>query len=133
MKLLMSIIVLVAGGLVLACSGDSSEPAPAATATSAAGEATGGSGPVTLEITAEDIAFDQESLSVPANTQVTVNFENNDTGVPHDFGVSLPDVEPTDTCEGPCSGSITFDSGEAGAYTFQCRVHPEMTGEFIVE
>jgi plastocyanin len=87
---------------------------------------------VTLSISAQNIAFNRDTLTVPANTQVTVNFQNNDVSVPHDFGVSIPGVAHTATCSGPCSGSITFNSGAQGEYSFQCSVHPEMVGDFIV-
>jgi plastocyanin len=72
-------------------------------------------------------------MKVPANTLVTVNFQNDDTSVFHDFGVSLPGVGHTNTCSGPCLASTTFNSGLAGSYTFQCSLHPEMVGPFIVE
>ncbi len=70
---------------------------------------------------------------MPANTQVTVNFTNNDAAIPHDFGVSVPFVPHSETCFGPCSASITFDSGQAGGYSFQCSIHPEMVGSFLVQ
>ena len=87
---------------------------------------------MTLAIVATNLVFSRQSISVPANTQVTVNFTNNDTSVPHDFGVSIPFVPHTNTCNGPCTGSITFNSGPAGTYTFQCSVHADMVGPFIV-
>jgi plastocyanin len=102
---------------------------PSVPTTSPAGNA---GQPVTLSISAQNLAFSRSSISAPANTQVTVNFQNNDTNVPHDFGVSLPGVAHTATCNGPCSGSIAFNSGAPGAYTFQCSVHQEMVGDFTV-
>jgi hypothetical protein len=48
-------------------------------------------------------------MKVAANTLVTVNFQNNDTDVFHDFGVALPGVGHTQTCTGPCFGSTTFN------------------------
>ena len=69
---------------------------------------------------------------MPANTRVTVNFSNNDTGVDHDFGVSVPFVPHTATCAGPCTASISFESGPPGVYTFQCSIHAEMVGTFTV-
>ena len=87
---------------------------------------------MTLAIVATNLVFSRQSISVPANTQVTVNFTTNHTSVPHDFGVSIPFVPHTNTCNGPCTGSITFNSGPAGTYTFQCSVHADMVGPFIV-
>jgi len=90
------------------------------------------SGPVTIAVSAKNLAFDRTSITVPRNTSVTVNFTNNDALVAHDFGVSIPFVPHTETCAGPCQASISFNSGLPGAYTFQCSVHQEMVGTFIV-
>jgi plastocyanin len=90
------------------------------------------SGPVTIAISAQNLAFDRASISVPRNATVTVNFTNKDVLVAHDFGVSIPFVPHTATCNGPCEASITFSSGPPGAYTFQCSTHQEMVGTFTV-
>lgn len=90
------------------------------------------SGPVTIAVSARNLAFDRTSISVLRNATVTVNFTNNDALVAHDFGVSIPFVPHTATCNGPCQVSITFNSGPPGAYTFQCTIHPEMLGTFTV-
>ena len=109
----------------------SPEPSPtqsAPTATVAAGPQ-----PVTVNISAMNIVYSTAAISVPANTQVTVVFNNTDTSVPHDFGVTIPGVAHTDICNGPCTDSITFNSGSAATYQFQCSVHPEMLGTFTVQ
>ena len=90
------------------------------------------SGPVTIAVSARNLAFDRASISVPRNATVTVNFTNNDALVAHDFGASIPFVPHTETCTGPCQASITFESGPPGAYTFQCSIHAEMVGTFTV-
>jgi plastocyanin len=89
--------------------------------------------PVTVNISAANIAYSTTAISVPANTLVTIVFDNTDTGVPHDFGVSIPGTARTDICNGPCTDSITFNSGSAGTFEFQCSVHPEMRGSFTVQ
>jgi hypothetical protein len=91
------------------------------------------SGPVTIAVSALNLAFDRTSISVPRNATVTVNFTNNDVLVTHDFGVSIPFVPHTETCAGPCQASITFNSGPPAAYTFQCSVHADMVGSFTVQ
>jgi plastocyanin len=101
---------------------------PAPTATVAAGPQS-----MTINISAANIAFDRASISVPANTQVTVIFNNTDTGVPHDFGVTVPGAARTDICNGPCTDSTTFTSGDAATYQFNCSVHPQMQGTFTVQ
>jgi plastocyanin len=91
------------------------------------------SGPVAIAVSARNLAFDRTAISVPRNASITVNFSNQDVAVAHDFGVSIPFVPHTETCNGPCQASITFDSGPPGTYTFQCSIHPEMVGPFIVQ
>jgi plastocyanin len=90
-------------------------------------------GPVTIAVSARNLAFDRTSITVPRNTTVTVNFTNNDALVTHDFGVSIPFVPHTETCAGPCQASITFDSGAPATYTFQCSIHADMVGTFTVQ
>jgi hypothetical protein len=90
------------------------------------------SGPVIINISARNLLFDRRSITVPSNTLVTVNFTNNDTAVPHDFGVSIPQVPHTATCDGPCQASLTFNSGPPARHTFQCTIHVDMVGDFIV-
>ena len=87
----------------------------------------------TVAVTAVNFAFDKPSISVPRNTQVTVNFTNSDANAPHDFGVSIPGASRVAVCAGPCVGSVTFNSGAAaGSFVFNCNVHPTMTGTFAV-
>ena len=87
---------------------------------------------MTISVSAANLAFDRASISVPANTSITVNFTNNDVLVFHDFGVSIPFVPHTETCAGSCHATITFNSGSPGSYTFQCSTHVEMVGSFAV-
>jgi plastocyanin len=83
-----------------------------------------------LTIMASDQGFDRKSICVAAGATVTATLVNNETLVPHDFGVSIAGVPHTETCPGPCTRSITFVA-PAGEYTFQCSVHPEMVGSFV--
>jgi len=108
-------------------------PPPQPTPTPRPTQAPAGGGSLTLNVVAQNVAFDRSSITVPANTNITVNFRNNDVSVPHDFGVSIPGVPHSATCNGPCTASITFNSGPPGTYTFQCSVHPSMVGGFIVQ
>jgi plastocyanin len=88
--------------------------------------------PLALTIVARDMAFDGQTIAVPANVIVTVTLQNNDVDIAHDFGVSLLDVPHTETCFGPCEGSITFVAPR-GTYSFHCSVHAEMVGTLIAE
>jgi plastocyanin len=119
--------------VAVACGGDD-DNASAGTNGSAATQppAATTSAPTTVAVTASNFSFDKPSISVPRNTQVTVNFTNSDANTPHDFGVSVPGTSRVGICTGPCTGSITFSSGAPGAFVFNCNVHPTMTGTFTV-
>ena len=95
---------------------------------------------VTINLVAENIAFDKGTITVPAGAQVTLNFDNRDSGIPHNFAVytdanaSTP-VFVGDTITGPATITYTFTAPPApGTYFFRCDTHPtNMTGTFIVQ
>jgi plastocyanin len=94
----------------------------------------------TLEIAMiPTIQFDKAELTVQADGSVTVAADNTDTDIPHNFAVYTDEsaqdlIAKTETCDGPCEDSVTFDIPEPGEYFFQCDVHPDqMVGTFIVE
>jgi plastocyanin len=107
--------------------------APAGAPTAAPSDGGNGGETVTLTITASGIAFDTDTLEVPADTPFQIVFVNNDAGIPHN--VAIHEGSPT----GPAvwTGEIfngvetrTYDvpALPAGAYGFVCTVHPNMTG-----
>jgi plastocyanin len=158
MRIARSLVLLAALAFALAaCAGESTPgwtfaPTPVPTAAPAtqapasgepsapAGEATpapsdGGSGgqTVVIKISAQGIAFDTDTLEVPADTPFQIEFANNDAGIPHN--VAIHEGSPT----GPAvwTGEIfngvetrTYDvpALPAGTYGFVCTVHPNMTG-----
>jgi plastocyanin/mono/diheme cytochrome c family protein len=111
--------------------GGTATPAPSGAPSAAPSEAPGET--VTLKITASGIAFDTDTLEVPAGVPFKIEFTNNDAGIPHN--VAIHEGSPT----GPAvwTGEIfngvetrTYDvpALPAGAYGFVCTVHPNMTG-----
>ena len=113
--------------------GGTATPAPSGAPTAAPSDGGSGGETVTIKITASGIAFDTDSLEVPANTPFQIVFTNNDAGIPHN--VAIHEGSPT----GPAvwTGEIfngvetrTYDvpALPAGAYGFVCTVHPNMTG-----
>lgn len=99
----------------------------------------GGSQSVTIDLVAENTAFDTGTLTVPPGAEVTVNFDNRDT-VPHNLAVyETASAENAifvgEIFSGPAQMTYTFTAPEEpGTYFFRCDVHPQqMTGDFIVE
>jgi plastocyanin len=108
-------------------------PAPSGAPTTAPSDGGSGGATVQLTLTASGIAFDTDTLEVPADTPFQIVFTNNDAGIPHN--VAIHEGSPT----GPAvwTGEIfngvetrTYDvpALPAGAYGFVCTVHPNMTG-----
>ena len=92
-----------------------------------------------VNLTAENIAFDTDTITVPAGANVTVNFNNKDSGIPHNFAVYDSSLRSErifvgEIITGPATINYTFTApSEPGTYYFQCDVHPSMNGDFIVE
>lgn len=79
----------------------------------------------------ESIAYDTDSLEVPAGEDFCIEFTNNDT-VPHDVGVIETGFNGDDVQPGE---SITYviPAMDAGEYTFFCTLHPQaMVGDLNV-
>ncbi|MCE5338313.1 MAG: cupredoxin domain-containing protein [Methanomicrobiaceae archaeon] len=112
----------------------------AATVTTAATTAAAGGKTATVDLTAENIKFDMSTITVPAGAQVTVNFNNKDNGVPHNFAVytdssASQNIFKGDTITGPATTIYTLTAPTTpGTYFFRCDVHPQqMTGSFVVQ
>ena len=137
---LVAAMALAAGGLA-ACGDDdedtgASPPPPAAVQTGTTGAAAGGGGPVAIAADPDgDLAYQQDSLTVPAGS-VTFEFMNA-ASVPHDFNIEQDgeDVAGTEVITSD-ETELTADL-EPGTYTFYCSVgnHREegMEGELTVE
>ena len=92
-----------------------------------------------VDLTAQNLAFNLDTITVQAGAQVTVNFNNMDTGVPHNFAAYTDASAATPifvgtVFSGPGTTTYTFTAPSTpGTYFFRCDVHPEtMTGTFIV-
>lgn len=96
-------------------------------------------GTVTIYLKAQNIAFNVSTLSVPAGSEVTLIFENLDSGIPHNFALYTDSTATTIVFQGallvgPATTTYTFSAPTAaGTYFFRCDVHPTaMTGTFVV-
>ncbi len=108
---------------------------PSAGASAAPSEGTGGAGGVVLDISAQNIAFDTDTLEAPADTPFQIRFTNNDAGVPHN--VEIRDAMSMSLWMGEIFNGVetrVYDvpALPAGTYVFICTVHPNMVGELIV-
>jgi hypothetical protein len=84
-----------------------------------------------ITLVALNIAFDQTSISGPADTPFTIALDNQDAGTPHN--VELKDGGGTSVFKGEIFNGVetrVYDvpALPAGSYTFLCTVHPNMTG-----
>jgi predicted lipoprotein with Yx(FWY)xxD motif/plastocyanin len=94
---------------------------------------------VNISLTAQSFSFDKSSITVTAGAGVTINFNNKDSGTPHNFALYTNSSAATSifvgqTITGPSTVVYTFTAPTApGTYFFRCDVHPTtMTGSFIV-
>jgi plastocyanin len=96
----------------------------------------------TVEIAAQNIAFDKRELRVSSGGNVRIRFTNNDAGVEHNVAVYQSSTNLTAVAPGAIGATfpgpgvvdeVVFAKPAAGAYFFRCDVHPTiMTGNFIV-
>ena len=89
----------------------------------------GQSADVTVE--AKGVAFVQTSWAGPADKPFKIAFDNEDPGTPHN--IALKDGGGTEVFKGAIFNGVetrVYDvpALPAGAYTFTCNVHPNMTG-----
>ena len=115
-------------------------PVPVRTTTPATAQTPGKS--VTINLIAQNIAFNMNSITVPAGATVNINFDNKDSGIAHNFAVyqnlSGGQTKPVfvgNTITGPSSVTYQFIAPAGpGSYFFECDVHPTMmNGSFIVQ
>ena len=95
---------------------------------------------VTIDLVARDFAFNTSNITVPAGANVTVNFDNQDSGVGHNFAVYDSASMNTTIFKGELivgAKKITYTFNapqEPGTYHFQCDPHAKnMNGQFIVK
>ena len=94
---------------------------------------------VIINLTAKNIAFNTRTITVPAGADVTINFDNQDSNIPHNFAVyetqaAQKAIFQGKIVTGPAKTTYTFKApATPGAYFFRCDVHPTtMMGQFVV-
>ncbi len=88
-----------------------------------------------VSVAADDLAFDTQTLELPAEEQVTIAFDNRDAA-PHNVAIyDSEGGEPIfqgEIIDGGTQIDYTFESPAPGEYYFQCDVHPTMNGDVVV-
>ena len=97
-------------------------------------EVAGGGG---VTVAAQDIAFDTDTIELPADAPATITFDNRDAGVQHNISIysdsSLGQaLFQGDLVTGPGTAEYPIPPQPAGEYYFQCDVHPAMNGRVVV-
>jgi plastocyanin len=95
---------------------------------------------VTIDLVAQNMAFNMKNITVPAGASVIINFNNKD-GASHNFSLySNSSAKPPALFQGEIvSGTKTITyhftaPTQPGTYFFRCDIHPTiMTGDFIVK
>lgn len=139
------VALLLLAFALAACGDDKSEKATptspgatepgvtAPTATETATEPAEGSGAgATIDVSAANIAFAPETIEAPASESFTVQFDNQDDGLPHSFAMFASEADAqsgadplaaTETITGPDTTEVTVPALEAGEYFVWCEVH----------
>jgi plastocyanin len=123
-KLPLALIAALVALVVAACGGD--EPSDVTCEPSG----------TTLRITATNLEFDKDCLAAPAGQPFEIVFENADSGQQHNVAIYPDGGDPIFRGEIFGGGeTVTYEvpAIPAGTYRFQCDVHPQMMGPFIVE
>jgi plastocyanin len=95
----------------------------------------GGASPAT--ITAEGIQFDTNQIDLPANTPVSLTFDNKDAGVQHNMAIYTDSSATTNLFRGqlvtgPSTMTYQIPALPPGTYYFRCDIHPTMNGTVTV-
>ena len=86
----------------------------------------------TVEISAKDLAFSTDELSVPAGKPFRISFNNQDSA-PHNVAIYMSETDSTAVFVRPFftgPKKMTWDVPpiSEGSYIFKCQVHPNMKG-----
>jgi plastocyanin len=95
----------------------------------------GSQAPGTL-IVALAVQFDPVEVVVPAGQPLTITFDNQDPGIPHDLVIrdaNGREIANSGIINGPAQAQLGLGPLEPGAYPFVCTVHPNMVGTITAQ
>jgi plastocyanin len=107
------------------------------TLTAEEGAEPGGEAGAAITVRAQNVAFDTDTIDLPADAPSTITFENADAGVTHNIAIyqdeahTQPVFDGTDIV-GPDSTDYEVPPIPAGEYPFICDTHPNMAGTAVV-
>ena len=95
-----------------------------------------------VPIVASGLAFDTDTIELPAQGDVSIFFDNEDANIAHNVAIYPEDESGVPTLgtpilkgevfTGPDQRVYTFAAPtEPGTYHFQCDIHPDMAGDAI--
>ena len=120
-------------------SGESAPPAgsgdPAASAEPSASLPGQAPSAAEVEIVAQGVAFTTPNVDVAGTEGFTIQFDNQDAGIPHDVDIldeAGGKAFDGEVVSGPVVHTYEVPALEAGDYGFICSVHPNMTGTISV-
>jgi plastocyanin len=123
------------GSAGASASAGSSAAVPSASSSAPSGNGTGAA--TTVQISALNIAFDTTTIQAPAGQPFSIDFDNQDSGIPHNIDIKDPSgnsVFKGNIVTGPTKTTYQVPGLTKGtAYTFNCDVHPNMTGTVVVQ
>lgn len=115
---------------------DQANQTPAPPPSGGAPAPSGGASGATLPLSAQNTAFSTNALAAPADAPFTIDFKNEDVGMPHNVEIkdaSGAQVFNGKIITGPAEEPYAVPPLKAGAYTFVCTVHANMTGTLTVQ
>jgi plastocyanin len=96
-------------------------------------------GTATITMCAELVAFDRDSITVPADEPFTIRFVNYDVGIPHNVAIhedtgAGPEVYLGEIFNGLDERIYDVPALTAGTtYVYICTVHPNMLGTITLQ
>jgi plastocyanin len=94
---------------------------------------------VVVGLVAKGIEFNSSKVTVPAGSNITLNFDNQDLNIPHNVAIYTDNFAKTTIFKGkvvtgPAKIAYNFSAPTTpGTYFFRCDIHPQMNGQFIVQ
>ena len=147
LALMYIVIVLLAVFVIVQSAGGSAEPASGEAPTEHGSEGgdtggdTGGGAGGGLTVVAANVAFDTDTIELPAGEETDIQFDNQDS-LEHNISIYETQADGVSFTDPLFEGEI-IDGGEQITYSvpaleegekyFQCDVHPNMSGAVLVK